>query len=106
MSGQQYPNHLDFEYNIRIEVKNEKSYRLHHYNSLWENLDRALEDIRIVLEGKDLNNNDFPVYKVVDWESWDPGIYDLVVKTILYRHDDTKPYEQTYRLLKKEKVEN
>ena len=95
---------MEFEYKIRFE-RNERSYRLIHFNSPWKN-ERELEEIRIMFDGKDLQDNDFSLYKVIKWETLEHNTtHDAVVNMKLYRSKDDGPYEQIFHLKSLEKIE-
>src|SRR5690349_362576 len=86
-----------YEYKIQFE-KNESNYRLISYNTPWDN-DRELEDIRLIFEGKDLQNNDLPAYKVVDWETLKSDVYDVKVHMRFILNMDGKSYDQLFKLV-------
>jgi len=96
------PNVMEFTYSIRFE-RNANSYRLIHYDTCWEN-ERELEEICIIMEGKDLKGNDLSPYRVINWNALVPGIYDAKVQSIFYRTDPTKPHHQLFKLLFCDKV--
>jgi hypothetical protein len=96
------PKLILYDYLIRFE-RLENTYRLLHYNTPWED-DRELEDIRIIFEGKDLNNNDFSAYKAVKWENLERGIWDVSLLVNFVLNADGKTYDQHFNLKELKKV--
>ena len=95
--------HVSFDYKIRFEKEGGK-YRLVHYNQWHESDDKTLDDIRVLFEGKDLQDNDLPDFKKINWESCEDGQYDCVVKMRLYE-TKTKEVGQIFALKSLDKVE-
>lgn len=92
-----------FEYKVRFE-KRGTSYRLIHYNEWHEfNEEQAFDDIRIMLEGKDLKGEDLSQYKIVDLSAIEDAIYDLSAQMTLYE-DKVGDVQQVFALNSLEKV--
>lgn len=101
---QQYPNAMTYEYKVRFE-KLQTSYRLISYNTPWEDCERELEDIKIMMEGKDLENKDLHFYKCINWENLELGFYECKVVMSLIKNPRAEGYEQYFKTLSIEKVE-
>ena len=89
------PKLIQFDYDIKF-IRNERNYRIVHYNSPWEN-DRDLDDIKVMFEGKNLQNEPLPHYKVIKWEELEPAQYSAKVKMVLHKTREG-PYEQHFEL--------
>lgn len=94
--------YINFDYIIRFQ-KTVNNYRLQHYNQ-WHNSDeKTFDDIRVIFEGKDLKDNDLSLYKVVSWEALDDGLYEVIIKMLLYEKKD-QSIEQVFTLKSLNKV--
>lgn len=99
-----YPDSLKYDYTIRF-VKKASGYRLIHYSSPWEN-ERELEDIRLIMDGKDLSGKAQEGFKLVEWENLIDETYDVKAQMELRRNPDGKSYEQLFTLVSLELAKN
>lgn len=100
-----YPDHIEFDYKISIS-KRKNSYQLLHYNSPYEDSERELEDICLILEGKTPEGKEFPAYKAIKWEELDPGKYEFLVRMTLIRNLDKKSFDQVFKQLEMKRLDS
>jgi hypothetical protein len=51
-----------------------------------------------MFDGKDFKDNDLAVYKVINWETLEAGLYNAEVLMILYRTKPDSPHHQLFQL--------
>jgi hypothetical protein len=93
----EYPDHITYQYAIRVDWDGTK-YRLLHYNSPWEDGERELEDIQLMLEGKDSSGKYHPQWHVVHLNKHPAGKYDLKVEMTLVKKDSGE-FDQFFTFL-------
>lgn len=94
-------NLMQFQYEIVFE-RLAQTYRLISYNTPWDN-ERELDDLKVMFEGKDLNNQELPSYKKIKWEGLSSGKYKVIVDMRFIKNED-ESYDQLFRLVKLENV--
>jgi hypothetical protein len=88
---------VKFNYNVIFEKKSTIC-RLIGYNSPYKNSEQELDDINVMLHGKDLKGNDATNYKIIGWETMHDGQYNADVEvTFVPNSDDT--YDQIFKLI-------
>ena len=90
-----------FEYKIGF-IKKGSTYHLSYYNSPYSQSENELEDISLIMDGKDLLGRESEGHKVVDWERIEDGTWEVLVNCYFIPHNDGT-YDQTFKLKAVEK---
>lgn len=95
--SQNYPDHMVFDYRVSFRRRG-STYSLLEYNSPYEDSDREMEDVRLAMEGLDLNGKPAPGLKIVPWETVPEGEDHLATFLMSLTRMPDGRFEQAFRL--------
>lgn len=95
-------DYASFTYVIGF-TKKESRYVLNFYNSPYKNSDTELDDIAVIMDGKDSRGNPFPAYKTIRWEDLAGGKYQARV-LVFFTPNNDGTHDQMFRLESLEQI--
>jgi hypothetical protein len=87
---------LVFEYKIGF-FKNCTRYKLNYYSSPYKNSEQELDDINVIMDGKDLQGNSIGL-KVVNWEKLEDNTNWEAIVTTYFTPNGDGSYDQLFKL--------
>jgi hypothetical protein len=94
-----------FEYKIGF-FKNCTHYRLNYYSSPYKNSEQELDDIKVMMDGKDLNGNSLIGLKVIDWERLEDNTNWEGIIVAYFTPNGDGSYSQIFKLKSLDKRKN